>query len=437
MDIVKKEKGILDLFRNKNYLKLLIASSVSRFGDALDAIAFGYLVYKITDSALLMGLLFACNAIPNIIFGIHAGIFVDRHYKKIIAVSADMIRGLIVITTVYLLLNGLLETWYLFVVTFINSTVETFASPAKTSIFTRVLDEDDYLTGSSLSKSVNSVADLLGLGLAGGIVVFLGTSGALLVDSATFIVSAIFIFVMKFNDELKNDVVKSNYKDDFNEGYSFIKQNRFIIIIILLFALTNVVLVPFNVFRFMFIEEYLLEEVTLVSGVGIAITIGMILGGLIAAKIGKRFKVNHLVSGGMSSLGFGVFIFGIAPLLLNYRYFMLILIYSVAILMGMGVTISTSALGAHLMKIIPKTMIGRIMAVMNMLLLTVTPVAAAIIGAIGEVIRLDIIFIVCGMIQLTVALSLFFIKGFNTDSEEIVHERKNCIYRNKRHKNAH
>ena len=57
---------------------LLAGNAISRFGDALDTVAFGWLVYRLTGSTLMMGMLYTVNALPGLIFGLAGGLLADR-----------------------------------------------------------------------------------------------------------------------------------------------------------------------------------------------------------------------------------------------------------------------------------------------------------------------------------------------------------------------
>ena len=73
-----------DIFYDKNFCLYMIGNLISRFGDSIDSIAYGWMVYKITGSMALMALLFGVNAVPTIIFQPIAGVFVDYKKKKML-----------------------------------------------------------------------------------------------------------------------------------------------------------------------------------------------------------------------------------------------------------------------------------------------------------------------------------------------------------------
>ncbi|QCX33252.1 MFS transporter [Caloramator sp. E03] len=73
--IERNNVGIKDLLQYKSFMIKLIAYSISRFGDSIDAIAYAWMVYELTGSKLLMETLFAVNAVPNIVLSPFAGAF--------------------------------------------------------------------------------------------------------------------------------------------------------------------------------------------------------------------------------------------------------------------------------------------------------------------------------------------------------------------------
>lgn len=189
---------------NKDYLLLLCAKAVSRFGDSIDAIAYSWIVYMLTGSKLLMGTLFAVNSIPSIALSLFTGVLVDRWPKKLIVICADYGRGLLVFATGLLLLTGRLEVWHLFAFTLLISTCEAFASPAENSWIPQILPKALLLKGNSLSGSVAQTAELIGLAAAGGVIAWIGSAGALWVDAATFLLSALILgFVGKGHAQAK------------------------------------------------------------------------------------------------------------------------------------------------------------------------------------------------------------------------------------------
>src|SRR5436309_7875445 len=84
------------VFRNRSFTLLWIAQFISRMGSGLTAIAASILVYRMTGSALSVGLILMATALPSLLVGLIAGVFVDRYDRKHIMIAADLIRAALV-----------------------------------------------------------------------------------------------------------------------------------------------------------------------------------------------------------------------------------------------------------------------------------------------------------------------------------------------------
>ena len=126
---VNEKIGYRDVFGQKEYLKLLIANLISRFGDSIDAIAFTWIVYQVTGSASWSAIIFAMNRLPSIFVQPFAGAWVERRNKKRIMVGADLIRGVIVVMLAVLLYTNRVNAGILLMFTLIISSVEAFCLP--------------------------------------------------------------------------------------------------------------------------------------------------------------------------------------------------------------------------------------------------------------------------------------------------------------------
>ena len=95
------------LLSQKQYLKMLAADLISRFGDSLDAIAYSWIMYEITGSESLMAFIIGLNYIPTILLQPITGALIDRINKRMMMVITDLLRFGVVILFVVLYVNGM------------------------------------------------------------------------------------------------------------------------------------------------------------------------------------------------------------------------------------------------------------------------------------------------------------------------------------------
>ena len=228
------------LLKNKNYLKLLSASVITRFGDALDSIALSWLVYILTGSKILMGLLFAVSFIPNLIFLPFAGVLADIGSKKHITIIGDIGRGVSVSCIAILFYLEYLQVWHLFVFIIINSLFESFANPSRSSLLPSILPEDQYTSGSSYLTSASTFGDLIGVGLAGVIIAIVGAWGAILIDGITFFIAAAIMSLLKIKETSSRKqgerTTLGTFVNMIKEGFDYIKNKKLLLSIVFLGA---------------------------------------------------------------------------------------------------------------------------------------------------------------------------------------------------------
>jgi len=125
-----EKKKYRQLLSQRQYIRLLLADTINRFGDSIDVIAYSWIMYEITGSASLMALVVGLNFVPTVFLTPFAGAFVDRISKKRVMALADLLRFLFVAAIVTLYTTGLLSPALIVTFTLATSTVEAFRLPA-------------------------------------------------------------------------------------------------------------------------------------------------------------------------------------------------------------------------------------------------------------------------------------------------------------------
>ena len=188
---IHRQSPYLRLARNRSFALLWVGQLVSLFGERIHQVALAFLVFRATGSAMEVGFTFAATAIPNILLGPLAGAFVDRWDRRWTMIGCDLVRAALVIAVPYAIL---VDVALVYVMAFLIATVTLLFRPAKTAVIPQIVKERDLVTANSASSVADGAADLVGLPLAGVLVVTLGSLElAFILDSATYVLSAILL----------------------------------------------------------------------------------------------------------------------------------------------------------------------------------------------------------------------------------------------------
>ncbi len=413
MEVTRKVE-IKDLFRIKNYTLLLFANLISRFGDSVDSIAYGWMVYILTGSKLLLGTLFAVNALPNILLGPFAGVMADRFSKKKLIFVGFFGRGIAVSLTALLYSLGLLEPWHLFAFTIFNSTLETLTMPAAMSLLPIILKKEEFLSANSFSSSAYKLAELFGTATAGLIIATLGISGAILLDGITFFAAAfimLLISVQHIPIQVKDIGVKG-YLLDIRHAFNFVKSQHLIRKTLLLFALVNFCLAPINVLMPVFANDVLGGGPNAISFMGVSLLVGMIIGGVALGQFGSRFKISRLIIIGLLFFGAAYSMLALPGYVIPLGIFANITTYASFFVMGLLIPVIASPMQVYIMQNTEKSMMGRVGAFLSMISCAAIPIGASLTGIVSEVLAPSIIFLAMGGIIVLIAAMQFFSRDF-------------------------
>lgn len=407
-----EQKNYRALLSQKQYLKLLLADLVNRFGDSLDTIAYSWIMYEVTGSASLMALVIGLNYLPTVILMPLAGAVVDRLNKKRVMIIADIIRFCIVGLIVILYGMSRLNAVIIAVFTLLTSTVEAFRIPAGGAILPRLLEKDYFTLGKAANYSSSRMAELLGYVLAGLIIAWIGASGALWIDAVTFLLSAGIIALIQYREEKSTEIrsAKSVFVD-FAAGLRFVKTSKAVQTVALIGLLINFGIMPLSVFQTPYVSDYLQMGPTILSYIKTLMTLGMMIGAAVLPKL-QISKKNRVVAFAGIVMGLTLVIMSVTPNVSIALIKMAALTISMFFI-GAGGGMLNVVVGSTMMKAVPQEMMGRVSAFNAAIMQASMPIASFICSGLALKLSVTQIFGVFGILTMISYLVLYCTQRLN------------------------
>jgi len=185
------------IVRNRNFSLLWISQIISQFGDRLNQMALLALVYRFAPgSTTQIAKLMAFTIVPVFVVGPMAGVYVDRWDRRRTMVVSDFVRGILVLSIAFYF-TKLDILWPVYVAVFLVFCVSRFYVPAKMAIIPDIVKGDDLLLANSLVNTTGMVAAMMGFGIGGILVSWVGARGGFLIDACTFLVAGLLIFFVR------------------------------------------------------------------------------------------------------------------------------------------------------------------------------------------------------------------------------------------------
>lgn len=189
-DSTAPRRGYSGLLRNREYVGLLLSDLISLVGSQLSRVALVVLVYERTNSPLLSAATYAATFLPVVIGAPLLGGLADRLPRRQVLIAADLVRAALFAV---MAIHGM-PLWVLLGLLLIAVTVEAPANSARGPLMREILvDDEGYQLGTSLDEAIYQGGQIIGFAVAGGLLVLLTPSTALLLDAASFVVSALVI----------------------------------------------------------------------------------------------------------------------------------------------------------------------------------------------------------------------------------------------------
>jgi MFS family permease len=369
------------LRENRNFRRYFVGQSISMLGDQVTLIALPLTaVLALHASPAQMGALLTVALIPNLLFSLHAGVWVDRRgRRRQVMLATDLGRAVLIATVPVAYAFGHLTWAHLYVVAFVSGTLSVFFFVAYGAFFQVVVPREDYVAANSLIHGSRAFSFLGGTSLGGILVQLLRGPYALALDAVSYVFSAFFLGRI----DAEEPPGAPHESGGLMSGVSWIRRNAIIRAELLGVA-------TLNLFNFMFFALFLLyatrdlgvRPATLGIVLGAA-SIGTLSGSFVTARISRRIGVGP-------TFIIGCFLFP-APLILvpaagGPYWLVLGMLFVSEFLSGVGLMLLDIMAGTISAATVPTALRSRVSGAFMVVNYGVRPLGTTLGGILGTVI---------------------------------------------------
>lgn len=375
--------SIPDVLKIPNYRWLWLGQIVSNFGDSLTHFGLILLINEFTggSTGAIAGLLIAFG-LPMATVGLMAGVLVDRFPRRMVMILSDLSRAILVIAFILFALMGWQNIWFLYVVSFLHATVNSFFMPARQAITPNLVPEEGLMAANSLGQISMVIFRVMGTAAAGFLVGVLDAYWAVFtVDALTFVLSAFFISRIVLSESTKEAVgdlgqqVGQMFKE-MGDGLSVIRSNRLLIGITVGFSAAMLGLGATNVLLPGVVINELQVAETWFGLIELAQASAMVISGLFVTALAARYKASNIIW--IALLGTGLLMFGFVPLSQLWHLFPIL--FAVGLLM----TPMQASSATIMQTVTDEEMLGRVGSVINAAIQTASLFSMFVAGMLAE-----------------------------------------------------
>jgi MFS family permease len=367
---------LLRALRHRNYQLFFGGQLISLTGTWMQQIAQSWLVYRLTRSSALLGLVSFAGQIPVFLLAAIGGAAADRRNRHRIIVWTQTLSMVLAFALAALTLTGAVRVWHVFVLAALLGVVNAFDIPARQAFMVDMVGRDDLMNAIALNSSMVNGARVIGPAIAGAVVAAVGEGWCFLLNGVSYIAVIAGLLMMRLPHPRRAIHAGRSALADIVEGFRFVGKKAPVLALLLLLGVVSLTAMPYAVLMPVFADEILH---------GGAAGLGLLMG---ASGIGALGGALSLAARrGFHGLGRWVaaatFAFGVALLLFSTsKIFWLSAVLLVPV--GAAMMVQMAASNTLIQAMVPDALRGRVMAVYSMMFMGMAPFGALFAGSMAS-----------------------------------------------------
>jgi len=234
----------LELLRAGPFRRYILGSAVSDTGTWMQVMAQAWVMSSLTDKALLLGMVNFAAGIPTIALTMVGGSAADRYDKRKILIAAQIIQSILAVILGMLVLTGQIQVWHVVVLAACLGVCIAFEMPAISALVPELVKKEQIATAVALDRSVFHGSRLVGPSVAGMMVAWVGAASAFFANALSFFALMIALITLPAR-KIGTAEEEEQRRSGFKEGLRYVRQDRTILCMICLIALTTIFIFPF------------------------------------------------------------------------------------------------------------------------------------------------------------------------------------------------
>jgi MFS family permease len=190
----------MDIFRSlqhRNFRLFYSGQLISMIGTWMQIVVQAWLVYHLTQSSFMLGLVSATALAPILIFGLHGGLLADRLSRYRLFIITQVLAMLQAFTLCVLTLMGVVQPWHILLLAFLLGMLHALEMPARHSFIAQLVSREDLSNAIALNASLIHLARFIGPTITGWLVVWVGEGFVFLINGVTFLVVIVALLAMR------------------------------------------------------------------------------------------------------------------------------------------------------------------------------------------------------------------------------------------------
>ncbi len=359
---------------NNNYQLYFWGQLISLIGTWLQIIAEGWLVFKLTNSAFLVGVIAAAGTLPTLLFSLFGGVLVDKFPKKNILLLTQFGSMILAFTLGILTVLNIINVIQIGILAFLLGVLNAIDIPARQAFVPEIVSRPQLSSAIALNSGIFNAARVIGPGVAGALIALVGIGGAFLVNGVSYIAVIAALLLMKAkdivypNDQHPIEAIKQGLKYSFN--HPVISTLLIFVGVVSVFGWSHAIVLPVIAQNTFHTDATGLGYLYMASGAG------ALLATFVVSLLANKFSPVIFIIGGNTVFSLSLLLFTFTS---NFFMALVFLFFS-----GLGLLTQYAMMNTTVQHTVSDEVRGRVMSIYVLMFLGLAPLGSLQIGWLSE-----------------------------------------------------
>lgn len=375
--------------KSPNFRMFFYGQIVSLMGTYIQNLALGWLIYRLTDSPFLLGLVGFAGQIPSLFLTPIAGVYADRVNRRYVLIGSQALSMVMAFTLAALYLTGVLQIWHIILIAVINGVSLAFDTPFRHAFLLEMVGDRDLLQNAiALNSTLINSARFIGPTIGGFIIALLGEGWCFIINGFSFMAVIASLMSMRVKPMNTHHHHGSIFQE-LAEGLAYSYRNKTIRYLLLLISSIGFIGLPFQVFMPVFARDILHGNSQLLGFLTGSLGAGALVGAYYLASRKSIRSLPKIILVSSILFGIGLFVFSLSS---NTAVSL-----GVIFITGFGMIVQFAATNTLLQHIVDEDKRGRVVALYGLSFMGITPLGSLLLGSISPTIGVHLTLAIAGL----------------------------------------
>jgi len=290
----RQGRGTFRALRHRNFRLYWSGQIVSQVGTWMQIVAQGWLVYRLTDSPLMLGLVIFVPLLPVVPLSLVSGVISDRVPRRRLLLVTETVLLLQALAMAVLTWLGIIQTWHVIVLSLVLGAAAALEQPARLALVADTVGKEDLVSAVALNAAVYNSARIVGPSLAGLLLAWIGEAGCFALNSASFLAVILALLAMRLPAWAKPGS-RLSVGTGLADGFRYVWSTAVIRGLMIIIALASLLTLPYIALMPVFAKDVLHAGPEVLGFLLTGSGIGAIVGALGAASLPAGHRGKWLV----------------------------------------------------------------------------------------------------------------------------------------------